>query len=300
MTNVDPGSVAAAPAGTPGENKGGGDQGSDATASDAFAGLDTGTREWIGTKGYKTVADVTAAARNAESLIGRSVQIPADDAKPEDIEKFLDKATAKYRPKDADGYEFKLPEGVPKEMPYDADFAKEFKGAAHKLGLTARQAAAVHDFYVGRAAGAFTAQGEANGARASAATEALEKAWGKPDSETFQKQSDNALRAIKGLGGDELMASFREAGLFAKVGANDVVMSGPIAIALAKVGERLFKEDSLEAGSSQNASDNPFKDGPDKGNLTAQGILWNSDPEKAERLVRAAGFTPEQFGRKPR
>ena len=44
---------------------------------------------------------------------------------------------------------------------------------------------------------------------------------------------------------------------------------------------------------------NPFADGPDKGNLTVQGILINRDRTKAESLMREAGHKPEDWGLKP-
>ena len=213
---------ATADAGTPATANGGGDQGSTANTASPFADLDTGTREWVEKAGLKDVKSVVEKARNAESLIGRSVQIPGDDAKPEDVDKYILKATEKFRPKDPDGYEFKLPEGIPKEMPYDAEFAKTFKAEAHKNGLPTKQATALHDFYVNSVANVFKSSSEKATTEtqeaekrlaesAVTATQKLEMAFGgKRDSEEFKKEVELTGRAVRELGGEELLKELTE------------------------------------------------------------------------------------------
>lgn len=264
-------------------------------AADPFAGLETGTREWVGTKGYKSVGDIAKAAQNAESLIGKSVQIPDADAKPEDWDKFYGKVG---RPEKSDGYEFKLPDGVPKEMPYDGEFANGFKPIAHQLGLTAKQAAGVHDFYVGQAAGYFGKQSEAKTQQVVAATAALEEKWGPSGSEAFQAKVDSSIRALKGLGIEE---DLRAAGLMSSVSGPEgktynVVTHPKIAMALAEIGSKLFREDGLVTGQGGAVVDNPFKDGPGKGNITDQMVAIRKDKAGAIRSMRAAGHKPEDFG----
>ena len=261
-------------------------------AVDPFDGLETGTREWIGTKGYKSVSDVAKAAQNAESLIGRSIQLPGDDAKPEDVDKYISKATEKYRPKDANGYEFRLPDGVPKEMPYDGDGAKEFKSVAHEIGLTAKQAQKAHDWFVSRSAKAFTTTADGLVKTAGEQTDALVKDWGPKDSDGFKSKMDLATKFVRKNGGDELLKDLRAANL---LGPGDIILSASLAKAFASAGS-FDKEDALIEGSGGAAVDNPFAAGPDKGNLTEQNILWKQDPAKAERLMQAAGFTAQQFG----
>ena len=282
--------LASADAGSADAAKGAGDQGSNAGAADPLAGLDTGSREWVEKNGVKSLADAVKTAREAQSLIGRSVQIPADDAKPEDVDKFLSKATEKYRPKDAAGYEFKLPDGVPEGMPYDAEFAGEFKQWAHDNGLTASQAQKLHDNWVGKAVTAFTKSNEDLATKVSTATADMEKEWGASDSEGFKANAAWAVRAGEGLG---LMDALKEVGL---LGPDNLVLNSKIAVALAKVGQAMFKEDSLEGGGGGAVADNPFKEGPGKGNLTEQMQLIRTDRPRAIRLIRAAGHEPKGFG----
>ncbi len=260
-------------------------------AGDPFAGLETGTREWVGKKGYKSVADVANAALSAESLIGKSVQLPGDDAKTEDWNKFYGRLG---RPEKSDSYEFKLPDGLPTELPYDADFAAKFKPAAYDAGLTAKQAAKVHDFYVKEAADYFGKQREANSQKVVQATDAFEKEWGKKDSEPFKAAVDDMTRAVKGL---ELSDALQGAGLLGSIDGKQFIVDAAIGKALARIGKTMFREDSMvSGGSGGGAADNPFKDGPNKGNLTEQNLLWNSDRTKAKALMRQAGQTPEAFG----
>jgi hypothetical protein len=292
MTDATNGSATAemSDAGAPSATNGtdGGNNGSPAAspnnggAADPFAGLDTGTREWIGTKGYKSVADIAKAAHGAESLIGRSVQIPGDDAKPEDLQKFYGKLG---RPEQPEGYDFKLPEGIPETMPYDAEFAGSFKPVAHGLGLTAKQAAGLHDWFVSTQAAGFGKAQENMAANAVKATEAFEGKWGPQDGETFKGKIALADRALEGLG---IKKAFEATGLLAPGG---VVTDPTIGFALATIGEAMFKEDSLEGGGNGYAN-NPFAGT----NLTEQMQAIKADRPRALRLIAAAGKKPSDFG----
>lgn len=283
--------------GTPAAGTGTALEGSNSGAADPFAGLETGTREWVGTKGYKSIADIAKAAQNAESIIGRSVVLPDDKAKPEDWDKVFNRLG---RPEKPDGYEFKLPQGVPEGMPYDAEFAKTFKGAAHAAGLTAKQATALHDFWTGEAVKAFTSQTaeakklqETATKRAVDATSALEKAYGgTKDSDPFKQGVDLAVRAIEGLdklpGVSGIKQALEQAGLL----VGGVVLEPSIAIALTHIGKTLFKEGDMPLGGSAPAGDNPFAGA---GNMTLQMAMIRSDPEKARRMISAVGKTPADF-----
>lgn len=299
--------AAAAAAGTPGAAAGadGGQNGSPANgAENPFDGLDTGTRDWVETKGYKTVADLATAARNAESLIGGSVRLPGKDAKPEDWDAFnatlQDKLPEDRRaPESADGYEFKLPEGTPSDMPYSDDLASDFKKFAKARGMSKADASAMHDFYVGRMTETFKTQGQALVDDAVKATSALESAWGGArGSDEFERNAEYALKGIKGAGGDELLQALKDKGLMAENDAgHPIVLSAPIAKAFAKIGA-IYDDDGFVSGDGGGGvGDNPFKGGPTGGgNATTQNQIWNADPVRAERLMRAAGYTPKDFG----
>lgn len=294
MTLEAEGSATAVPdAGTPEVATSTGAEGGSpgAATADPFAGLDTGTREWIGKKGYKGVEDVAKAALNAETLIGRSVVVPGDDAKPEDFDKFYGRIG---RPEKPDGYEFKLPEGLPEDFTYSEDFASAAKAKFHEVGLSSKQAAALHDWWVSQSADGLTTSKEAMAAaqaeRMTKATEALEGLWGAADSDKFKANLALADRAVKNLGNDDLVAEMQAAGL---LGPNSEIMSPRLADAFAKVGAALFKEDSLEGGTSA-AVNNPFADA--SANVTEQMRAYRTDPDRARRLIAAAGKKPSDFG----
>jgi hypothetical protein len=264
-----------------------------AATADPFSGLDTGTREWIGKKGIKGVEDLAKTALNAESLIGNSVRVPGADATAEDWEKFYAKAG---RPEKADGYEFALPEGLPETVPYDAEFASEFKTWAHEAGLSPRQAQALHDKWIGKVSGLTAAQQQALAAdaakRATAATEGMEQLWKAPaSSPEFAAKLQDARRAIDNLGGDKLIAEMQANGLLAE---DQTILSPMLMDVFAKAGAALFKEDALVTGGNTPA-DNPFI----KGNLTEMMQVIRSDPNRAQRLIAAAGKTPKDFGWNP-
>lgn len=258
-------------------------------AADPLSGLDTGSREWAGKNGVKSLSDAIKTAREAQGLIGRSVQLPADDAKPDDVDTYVKKATAKYRPEKADGYEFKLPDGVPKEMPYDADGATEFKGIAHELGLTKTQAQKAHDWFVSRQAGAFQKAADGLVEKAGSATQALEKAFGgAQDSDAFKEailSADKGIAEISKaakLADGELMTALKDANL---IGPGGIILSPAIARVFAHVG-KFYAEDKLIDGKGGSVN-NPFAAGGE--NMTEQNRLAKADPEKARRLIRQAG-----------
>lgn len=279
------------PAGAPVVTTGSDGQGSPTpAASDPFSGLEGDTRKWVETKGYKSVPDVVTAALNAEKLIGRSVQVPGADAKPDEIDKYLDKATAPLRPKDADGYEFKLPDGLPEDFNYDKDFAKEAKGWAHEGKLTSKQAQVMHDKWVAKQAAAYKEASEAFAKRVSETHDALVKDWGPLEGEKFKDESEMALRALKGL---ELEDSFHKLGLLTQIGNDrNVVVDPKVAVALATVGRSMFKEDKLVTGNSGGGENNPFAGT----NSTEQNLIWNKDRGKALSLIAAVGKSPSDFG----
>lgn len=275
------------------------DQGSNnAAAADPFSGLvDPGIREWVGKAGIKDVASLAVKARDAESLIGRSIQLPGADAKPED----WDKVYARLgRPDKADAYEFKLPDGIPENFNYDAERAKAFKSVAHKAGLTPKQAAIIHDEETRANAAAFAKLQETVASSATAATQALEKAWGGPkDSEPYKQGMAMAGRALAELdklpGVSGIQKALEGAGVLMPDGqGGSIVMEPTIAIMLSEITKRLFKEDSLVTGGSSTADTNPFADAT--ANQTLQMQMVAHDKEKARRLILAANKQPADWG----
>jgi hypothetical protein len=290
MTTADAGSVtnAGSSAGTPDMQNAGADNGSAAAAVSPFAGLqDEGTRKWVETKGYKSVDDLAKAAVNQESMLGSSVRRPADDAPKEDWDKFYSKLG---RPEKPDAYEFKRPEGLPADLPYDEALAGNFKKWAHGAGLNGQQAQTLHDQFA-------LAQAEQAKAHVTALTKAVEttadalvKEWGPQESEGFKTKHEMANRALKKLG---LVESFKKSGII----LNDGALTDPaLAMAFSQIGEKMFAEDRIDGGDAPGGK-NPFKD--DSFNLTEITALAKSDPDKARRLAREAGKNPDEWvGRK--
>lgn len=286
MTTADAGSVADAnpSAGTPDKTHQPPVDGSTDKAASPFAGLqDEGTRSWVEKKGYKTVEDLAKAAVNQESILGSSVRVPAADAPKEEWEKFYSKSG---RPEKPDAYEFKRPDGLPADLPYDEALAGSFKTWAHSAGLNGKQAQTLHDQFA-------LAQAEQAKAHVTALTKAVEttadalvKEWGPQDSEGFKTKHELANRALKKLG---LVESFQKSGIILK----DNALTDPaLALAFAQIGEKMFAEDSIDGGDAPGGI-NPFKDATF--NLTAITALSKSDPAKARRLAKEAGKNPDEW-----
>lgn len=293
MTEANPGSGSP---GIPAAPNGNGGDGSPSAPADPFAGLETGIREWLGTAGLKTddpaklVADLVTKARGAESLIGKSVQIPGTDAKPEDWQKVFKRLGAPDTP---DGYTLTLPEGVEPGV-LDEEFGKKFKDAAAKAGLTPSQANAVHDFIALGTVEQLKASAAQQEEAAVKATESLEKAFGgKVDSEEFKGAIQFVTRAINGLGGEKLANALKAKGILSSDGA---ILDDTVAIAFHEIGKRYFTEAGFVTGNSGGSVDNPFMGDRDKLNITAIHKAIKADRQGAINLIRAAGKKPSDFG----
>lgn len=117
------------------------------------AGAGTGSKVWyegadaeivghIQTKGWDDPVKAAKAHRELEKLMGskNAIELPGDDAKPEDIAKFYTKLG---RPESAEKYEFKPEEGVK----INKDFENGFRKWAHDAGLSQKQAQALYNNY---------------------------------------------------------------------------------------------------------------------------------------------------------
>lgn len=179
---------------------------------------------------FKHFKDVAALAKehvNLQSLIGRKGVIPpGDNAKPEDYDRFY---AALGRPADPKDYGFRAPADV---QGYSEALAGDFAQAAHKSGLSAKQAMALHDWFVDkvRGASATLGEGETRG-RANVETE-LRRDWGRD----YDAKLAQAQRAIHGFAGQNAVEFLnRNLGdaevirMFQRIGAllgEDTVVSG--------------------------------------------------------------------------
>lgn len=253
---------------------------------DWLAGLSEDNRSLVEAKKWDAPEAVVKSYRDLEAHASKALVPPSEDAKPEDWDAFYGKLG---RPENPDGYEFKLPEGVPEDMPYDDTLKTEFQTWAHEAGLTPKQAAMMHDKYVQQAGQQYSTAVEDTATKVTGAHDELTKAWGDPGSEKYQRNVELADRAIRQLGGEELRTELKQFGFMTDKGE---VASAKITQMLANIGEQLYAEDAVYAGPT--ATDNPFADG--KQNLTEQGKIVRSDPKRAKALIQAAGKNPALYG----
>lgn len=108
---------------------------------------------------YDDVGGMAKGLIEAQSFVGRSIQLPAKDSKPEDIEKWSGETSAKLKdygytiakpteppPKGPEAYEFKVEGVTPQQLAEDVG-VKAFRGFAHKNGLSNAKAQEFIDFY---------------------------------------------------------------------------------------------------------------------------------------------------------
>lgn len=206
---------------------GGGDAGS--TPAGGGAAPAGGGIDWIGAlpedersfvklKGYQSPSDLIKAYHNAERAIGLDkVALPKDDSPKEVWDEYYRKIG---RPEKADGYQFKAPESLPD---YDPKMAGWFGEVAYELGLTAKQAAGMHDRFMEMVIKTQGASGQQLEQLHAANYAKLQQEWGV----AAPAKIEAANRAIRHFGGDELVKVFKERGLnsdpalnraFAKIG----------------------------------------------------------------------------------
>lgn len=261
-----------------------------ATDNDWRAALSEDTRKTVDAKGWKgpddAVKSYTDLFRTYTEVTQKALTLPPADAKAEDWNAFYAKVG---RPEQPTGYEFKLPEGLPETFPYDDTNRVKFSTWAHQAGLMPKQAQALHDAYVRDTADRLAAFQQEQSEREAKAHTEIVKEWGDPSSEAYRRNLSLADRAIRQTGGDALLADLKASGL---MGGDGAVKSAPLARMLAKIGGELYAEDALYGGI--NTTVNPF-DAKNE-NLTQQGQVIRSDPERARALIRQAGGNPKEWG----
>lgn len=255
------------------------DGGSESHGSDFLSALNEDNQKTVEAKGWTDPNKVVESYRQLESKLGENLSVPGDDADKEAWDKFYDRVG---RPEKADAYEFAMPDGLDENFAYDADSAGKFKQWAHEAGLNARQAQTLHDRFVQDMNGGFVATiGELREAGESA-HKAITKEWGDEKSDMYKRNQELADRAIRELGGDELVEEFKRSGVMRSDGA---VTFPKIAFAMAKVGRELFSEDNVFSAQARNS--NPFA--KETENVTEQGRILRDDPELAKSLISSSG-----------
>jgi hypothetical protein len=286
MTDVQTGSVAEKSAGNPAAQSPEAGNGSAAEGAKSWIdGLSEGNRQLAKAKGWTTPESLDKAFSSyaeLEKLQGESLRPPKPDAPPEEWNKFYSKVG---RPESPDKYEFKRPDNLPSDLPYQDDLAKASKAWMYEAGLNPRQAQVVHDKWFSYAAQQQQAQREALKTALESTHDELVKDWGgPPDSEAFKTKLAMANKALDKLGWTD---RFKKKGLLLEDGG---LTDSQLARGLAVIGE-MFREDTIDGGGLPGTADNPFKrDANGKiRSVTAISALIKSDPERAKRLASEAG-----------
>lgn len=280
-----------APAGNPAQPTPTADNGSAAEGAKSwFDGLSEGNRKLAETKGWTTSESLDKAFTSyaeLERMQGESLRVPAPDAPKEEWEKFHSKLPEEMRPVTSpDKLEYKLPDGLPPDLPYSEELATASKAWAAEAGATPKVAQAYHDKFVGFMAEQATAQQAAIAQSVEKTHDDLVPEWGPIDSEGFKEKLSIADRTAKKLG---LVDVFKERGILLQDGS---LTDAQIARALHAVGDKMFREDTVGNDGIPGAV-NPFKkDASGNRNMTAISALGKRDPELAKRMAREAGEDP--------
>lgn len=181
--------------------------GDNGSASDAakswFDGLSEGNRKLAETKGWTTPEGADKALSTYAELerkLGEPLKAPGDDAPKEEWDKFYARLPEAMRPvASADKIEFKRPESLPENLPYDEGLANASKNWMVEAGLNSRQTQAIHDKFAGFMADQAAAQIKAVGEAVEKTHDDLVKDWGPVDGEKFKTELELANRAMKSL-----------------------------------------------------------------------------------------------------
>jgi hypothetical protein len=256
-----------------------------------FDGLSEGNRKLADIKGWTMpeggIEKVLTSYAELERLQGESLRVPAADASKEDWDKFNSKLPEAMRPvASADKIEFKRPEGLPENLPYNEELANTSKPWMVEAGLTAKQSQVIHDKFAGHMAEQAKAHQAAIAQSVEKTHDDLVKDWGPLGSEGFKEKLAVADRAMKKLG---LVEAYTAKGILLPDGS---LTDPQIAKAFHAIGEAMFKEDRIDGGANVEGG-NPFKrDAKGERNLTAISALVKSDPARAKQLCRDAGENP--------
>lgn len=314
---VGPAAAASADAGNPAGANGGGANGSGAgtganssspNGAGTGAGADQGNsndwakaRGWLNDDGSFKTDELAKGYRNLEGEYSKRVSLPDDKSKPEDVEKFW---STLGKPKTA--AEYKLDKPADFKLPYDEKISEAWKGSFHKANVTQTQANVLHEEALKMQQADVAAFAEGVEQRAKAVQPEFVKAWGAVGSETFTKNNEAAIRALRqdpNLKGME--EDLRANGFLSKDGLFTSLWVGHL---LAERGKSANLSDTVinPAHGANNADvrGNPFvrfmpdgtTENPDF-NMTKGAQLKKSDPSRARQLWIAAGRDEADFDR---
>ena len=148
---------------------------------------------YLAGKGYRSLGELVDAYREMERYQGKSIALPRANAREEDWARVWDRLG---RPQQPDGYRFASYDNVGED---DRALIDWFRGTAHQLGLTQRQAEGLLDAYAGRNREQAAAAIEQARETARAGLQSLAQEWGAEAEANFER----ARRAVLVLELDE-------------------------------------------------------------------------------------------------
>jgi len=162
-----------------------------AVAPDWTAALPEDARGFIKNKGWGKPADLLDSYRHLERLVGTErLAVPRDENDRANWDRLWNRLG---RPEKPDGYKLPVP-----EKGGDKALAKAFAGRAHELGLSARQARGLVEWWNAAAAGGLERAERQKQAREAAEIESLQAELGS----AFEGQAAAARRAAALFGFD--------------------------------------------------------------------------------------------------
>lgn len=150
----------------------------------------------------KTVSDIVRSYVEGQKLVGGSIRLPRDDAKPEEWDRFYEKLG---RPKTPEEYKIEKPAVIPEGIEWNEDKAKEFQSTAHALGLNKNQVAKLVNWYTDRIGRDMQSYRQKEAEKIefgkSEAEKEMQKEWG-PD---YQRRVTVAKRGLRAMGDKNLI-----------------------------------------------------------------------------------------------
>lgn len=250
---------------------------SEASGDSWYSGLPEETRGLAEVKGWKSPADAIQSYANLEKMLGadkagRGLVMPKEDADSTEWGQFYDKLG---RPSSPDGYQLPIPEGE------SGEFAKIAADKFHELGITAKQAESLADWWNNNAQQMQESQMNMQAQNAEMELQALQSEWGKE----YDQNIEAARRATREFGlKEETLSRVEEAigtgemlKLFANIGKG--------------LGESQFVDGSKPSGMGMSPEAARVRLGQLKGDKewSAKYLSGNADAKaEMDRLMRLA------------
>lgn len=191
------------------------------------------------TKGWKGPGDALKSYAELERYVGTDrIAVP----KPGDNDAFRTVMEKLGAPKEAAGYEFKKPDGLPDGF-YDDDFASFARDMAHKANLTGQQARVMHDEWVAKSLESVQAAEDAQAKRAETEAAALDKALRDDWGGDYDQKVELSRRAAKHFATEADADALEKA-----IGSTAMLKM------FAKIGEHFGEDDLLGQGDNEFAA----------------------------------------------